>query len=79
MGQIMCATLVERVTGVSNADGIDVEIGITVGADTLLGADDTPAELDGYDPSPRASSMTSSPAPTAPSTAASSPTRSTTP
>lgn len=50
MGQIMCATLVERVTGVSHADGIDVEVGITVGVDTLLGADDSPAELDGYGP-----------------------------
>lgn len=47
-GQIMCATLVERVTGVAHADAIDVEIGITVSADTLLGADDSPAEVDGY-------------------------------
>ena len=50
VGQIMCATLVERVTGISHADGIDVEIGIAVGAHTLLGADDGPAELDGYGP-----------------------------
>ena len=50
MGQIMCATLVERLTGISHADGIDVEIGIVVNADTLLGADDTPADLDGYGP-----------------------------
>lgn len=50
MGQIMCGTLVERVTGTSHADGIDVEIGIAVSAETLLGADDTPAELDGYGP-----------------------------
>jgi hypothetical protein len=49
-GQIMCATLVERVTGIAHADGIDVEIGITVDAGTLLGADDAPAELDGYGP-----------------------------
>ena len=50
MGQIMCATLVERVTGVAHADNLDVEIGITIGADALLGADDGPAELDGYGP-----------------------------
>ena len=50
MGQIMCATVVERVTGVAHADAIDVEIGVTVAADTLVGADDAPAELDGYGP-----------------------------
>ncbi len=50
MGQIMSATLVERVTGISHADNLDVEIGITVSAGSLLGADDEPAELDGYGP-----------------------------
>ena len=50
LGQIMCTTLVERLTGVAHADGIDVEIGITISADTLLGAGDTPAELDGCGP-----------------------------
>ena len=49
-GQIMCATLVERVTGLAHADAIDVELGITIGADALLAADDAPAELDGYGP-----------------------------
>ena len=49
-GQIMCATLVERVTGLAHADQVDVEIGITISADSLLGADDTPADLDGYGP-----------------------------
>jgi len=50
VGHIMCATLVERVTGIAHADGIDVEIGITISADALLGADDNPAELDHYGP-----------------------------
>jgi len=50
MGQIMCTTLVERVTGVAHADAIDVEIGITVSADSLVGTDDSPAEVDGYGP-----------------------------
>jgi hypothetical protein len=50
MGQIMCATLVERVTGVAHADSVVVEIGITISADSLVGADDAPAELDGYGP-----------------------------
>ncbi len=49
-GQIMCATLVERVTGLAHADAIDIEVGIVLGADTLLGAGDGPAELDGYGP-----------------------------
>ena len=50
MGQIMCATLVERVTGLAHADAIDIEVGIVLAADTLLGAGDGPAELDGYGP-----------------------------
>ncbi len=50
VGQIMVATLVERVSGLAHADQVDVEIGITIGAGSLLGADDTPADLDGYGP-----------------------------
>ena len=50
MGQIMCATMVERVTGLAHADAAEVEVGITISADALLGADDSPAELDGYGP-----------------------------
>src|SRR5690606_24674198 len=49
-GQIMCATLVERVTGLAHADAIDVEIGITIPADALVGASDAPAEIDGCGP-----------------------------
>ena len=49
-GQIMCATLVERVTGLAHVDAIDIEVGIVLAADTLLGAGDNPAELDGYGP-----------------------------
>ncbi|EFQ82356.1 hypothetical protein HMPREF0063_12518 [Aeromicrobium marinum DSM 15272] len=48
-GQIMCATLVERVTGVRHADTMDVEIGLVLDAKTLLG-DGTTAELAGYGP-----------------------------
>ncbi|MGJ9412369.1 DUF222 domain-containing protein [Aeromicrobium sp. CF4.19] len=51
-GQIMCQTLVERVTGLENASHMDVELGIVISAETLLGADDTPADLDGYGPIP---------------------------
>lgn len=49
-GQIMCQTLVERVTGTKHADGPDVEINLVLDARTLLGGGDTPVELDGYGP-----------------------------
>ncbi|KAA1376286.1 HNH endonuclease signature motif containing protein [Aeromicrobium fastidiosum] len=51
-GQIMCQTLVERVTGLAYADGADVELQLVLDAKTLLaGPDgDTPVELTGYGP-----------------------------
>jgi hypothetical protein len=46
----MVQTLVERVTGRAHVDDLDVEIGIVVGAETLVGADTNAAEIDGYGP-----------------------------
>lgn len=50
IGQIMCTTVVERITGVAHADGADVELGIVIDAATLLGTASNPAELVGYGP-----------------------------
>lgn len=50
LGQIMCATLVERVTGLQHADCIDVEIGLVMDATTLWANGDEPVELTGYGP-----------------------------
>ncbi len=55
IGQLMADTLVERVTGQATASAIPVEIGLTMTAGSLLGADRTeqaPAELHGYGPIP---------------------------
>jgi hypothetical protein len=49
-GTIMVQTLVERVTGRAHVDDLDVEIGVVVGAETLVGADQQPAEIHGYGP-----------------------------
>lgn len=49
-GQIMCQTLVERVTGLTHANGLDVEIGLVMDAATLTATDHHPVELDGYGP-----------------------------
>lgn len=49
-GQIMCQTLVERVTGLTHADGADVELHLVLDAQTLLGGDSAAVELDGYGP-----------------------------
>ncbi|MET1038018.1 MAG: hypothetical protein ABW075_07065 [Aeromicrobium sp.] len=49
-GQIMCQTLVERVTGLQHADACDVEINLVLDAETLLAGGDTPVELDGHGP-----------------------------
>ncbi|HET8583195.1 MAG TPA: DUF222 domain-containing protein, partial [Jatrophihabitans sp.] len=51
-GQIMADTLVERVTGQAQADGVPVEVNVVLGTDTLLGETDEPAHLDGYGPIP---------------------------
>jgi HNH endonuclease. len=50
--QIMADTLVERVTGQSQADGVPVEANVVIDADTLLGDSDEPGHLDGYGPIP---------------------------
>ncbi|TXL57575.1 HNH endonuclease signature motif containing protein [Aeromicrobium terrae] len=50
VGTIMVQTLVERLTGRTHVDDLDVEIGVVVGAETLVGADHQPAEIDGYGP-----------------------------
>ncbi|MGH3459973.1 MAG: DUF222 domain-containing protein [Kribbellaceae bacterium] len=52
IGQLMADTLVERVTGQATASAIPVEIGLTMSADSLLGHEQTPAELHGYGPMP---------------------------
>lgn len=49
-GQIMCATLVERVTGLAHADQVDVEVGIVIDLPTLLAGAGNPVELEGYGP-----------------------------
>jgi hypothetical protein len=49
-GQIMCQTLVERVTGLTYADTPDVEIQLVLDAKTLVAGGDTPVELTGYGP-----------------------------
>lgn len=45
---IMCDTLVERVTGATNAERLPVHVGVVISAATLLGLDSTPAVLHGY-------------------------------
>jgi hypothetical protein len=49
-GQIMTQTLVERVTGLSYADDVDVELNLVLDAETLLGEGDNPVDLEGYGP-----------------------------
>jgi hypothetical protein len=48
--QIMCATLVERVTGATHASDTTVEVGIVIDVATLLGAAGNPVELVGHGP-----------------------------
>ncbi|MCL3816976.1 HNH endonuclease [Aeromicrobium wangtongii] len=49
-GQIMCQTLVERVTGLTYAEDCDVELNLVLDAKTLVAGGDTPVELTGYGP-----------------------------
>ncbi|MCW2829932.1 MAG: endonuclease [Aeromicrobium sp.] len=49
-GQIMVHTLVERVTGLTHADCVDVEIELVLDAKTLAGDGDEPVDLTGYGP-----------------------------
>jgi hypothetical protein len=50
LDQIMCTTLVERVTGASHASDSTVEVGIVIDVATLLGAAGNPVELVGHGP-----------------------------
>jgi len=50
VGQIMCQTLVERVTGRAHADTIDVEVELVMDAKNFIGDDGGPVELTGYGP-----------------------------
>ncbi|MET0927923.1 MAG: DUF222 domain-containing protein [Aeromicrobium sp.] len=49
-GQIMCQTLVERVTGLSYAEEVDVELNLVLDAETLLADGTNPVDLEGYGP-----------------------------
>jgi hypothetical protein len=50
LDQIMCSTLVERVTGAAHASDTTVEVGIVIDLPTLLGTADNPVELVGHGP-----------------------------
>jgi hypothetical protein len=53
-GQVMADTLVERVTGRSAASAPPIAVNLVLSDATLLGGDDTPADLCGYGPIPAA-------------------------
>ncbi|MGC2653768.1 MAG: DUF222 domain-containing protein, partial [Mycobacterium sp.] len=53
-GQVMADTLVERVTGRSTATAPPIAVNLVLSDATLLGDDDTPAEVGGYGPVPAA-------------------------
>ena len=53
-GQIMADTLVERVTGQTTAETVDVEIQLVMTDRSLLGDDHEPARLAGFGPIPAA-------------------------
>jgi Domain of unknown function (DUF222) len=53
-GQVMADTLVERVTGRRAAVPTPIAVNLVLSDDTLLGGDDTPAEICGYGPIPAA-------------------------
>lgn len=50
--QIMADTFVERLTGQAAATDVDVEVRVTVSADTLADDGDDPGDVDGYGPTP---------------------------
>ena len=52
VGQLMSDTLVERVTGLTRATDVSVEIGLAMSSDSLLSADQVPAMLAGFGPVP---------------------------
>ncbi|MCU1538120.1 MAG: nuclease [Humibacillus sp.] len=51
-GQLMADTLVERLTGQSTADDVEVEVGLVMDAEALFDEGDTPAHLTGFGPVP---------------------------
>ncbi len=51
-GQIMADALVERITGRATAEPGPVEVALVMSDSSLLGADDSPAHLEGYGPVP---------------------------
>ena len=51
-GQIMADLLVERVTGLTTADDVTVEVQLIVSDQTLAGHDDQPAHVTGHGPVP---------------------------
>lgn len=53
-GQVMADTLVERVTGRSAATAAPIAVNLVLSDATLLGGDDTPADVGGYGPIPAA-------------------------
>lgn len=50
VGQIMTQTLVERVTGQTYAEDVNVEVQLVMDAPTLIGQDGEPVDLAGYGP-----------------------------
>ncbi|BBZ48948.1 DUF222 domain-containing protein [Mycobacterium heidelbergense] len=53
-GQVMADTLVERVTGHDPAVPVPVAVNLVLSDETLLGGDNSPAEIRGYGPIPAA-------------------------
>jgi hypothetical protein len=53
-GQVMADTLVERVTGRESAVPTPIAVNLVLSDATLLGGDNTPAEISGYGPIPAA-------------------------
>lgn len=52
ISHLMCDTLVERITGITEPDDIKVHLNLVMTDATLFGADDKPAELTGCGPLP---------------------------
>lgn len=51
-GQVMADTLVERVTGREAATATPIAVNLVLSDETLLGGDNTPADISGYGPIP---------------------------
>jgi hypothetical protein len=48
ISELMADTLVERITGITRAAGVGVEVGVVISAGSLLGETQQPAVLNGY-------------------------------